>query len=174
VGQGPLSVWRAYQRGAVPEAIEHGGLYFEHGTSEEPCIGKGRTVRLGTYGDPAAVPVHVWEALTRHASGHTGYTHQWRKPMAAPLRALVMASADSESDAIDARAAGWRYIRVSMPGDAPRLVGESVCPASAEAGRKLTCAQCLACSGANGRRGSITIAAHGGFAVMANVRRLAA
>ena len=49
---------------------------------------------------------------------------------------------------------------------------ESLCPASAEAGKKLTCEQCLACGGADGRKGSIYIPAHGGFAVMANVRKL--
>jgi hypothetical protein len=48
---------------------------------------------------------------------------------------------------------------------------EAICPASAEAGHKLKCADCLACGGQNGRRGSIVIQAHGGFAVMANVNR---
>lgn len=162
VGQGPLSVWRAWQRGAVPSIAD---------ASEIPGIGAGRMVRLGTYGDPAAVPADVWRALTMRAAGHTGYTHQWRKPIAAPLRSLCMASADSEADARDASASGWRYFRVAMPGDAPRVIGEAICPASAEAGRKLTCDACGACSGANGRRGSIVIQAHGGFAVMANIRR---
>jgi hypothetical protein len=78
-------------------------------------------------------------------------------------------AADSEADATAAHALGWRTFRVAMPGDLARMPVESICPASAEAGKKLTCAQCLACSGATGRRGSIVIAAHGGFAVMANI-----
>lgn len=158
VGQGPLGVWRAWKRGTYPVA---------------ECIasvGARRVVRLGTYGDPAAVPVEVWERLTRDCVAHTGYTHQWRKVPA--LRALLMASADSVADATEAHKAGWRTFRVAMPCDAPRLSGEAICPASAEAGKKLTCAQCTACHGAaKGRRGSIVIQAHGGFAVMANVRR---
>jgi hypothetical protein len=128
-------------------------------------------VRLGTYGDPAAVPAWVWESLTRDCVAHTGYTHQWRRCDVA-LRSLVMASADSVQDATEAHAAGWRTFRVAMPCDAPKLAGEAICPASAEAGKKLTCEQCRACNGVGtGRRGSIVIQAHGGFAVMANVRR---
>jgi hypothetical protein len=192
VGQGPLSVWRAYQRGTVPHALEYAGMYFlgkrGHLLNGQPCIAKGKLVRLGTYGDPAAVPVHVWERLLKHSAGHTGYTHQWRNvngvlpfSQVDGLRTLCMASADSPRDALEAWNLGWRTFRVDMgaPIDAADSAAwfnandsrrtESVCPASAEAGKKLTCAQCLACGGADGRRGSIVIRAHGGFAVMANV-----
>lgn len=161
VGQGPLSVWRAWERGRYP-VLRH---YSHAGDLTE-----GLLVRLGTYGDPAAVPGDVWRCLIRNARGHTGYTHQWRK-CDPRLRDLCMASADSVADATEAQAAGWRTFRVAMPCDAPRLENEAVCPASKEAGRKLTCAQCLACAGADGRRGSVVIAAHGGWAVMAHVNR---
>lgn len=160
VGQGPLAVWRAFHRG-VYTTVADGTVY---------TVGEGRAVRLGTYGDPAAVHANIWRALVWKATAHTGYTHQWRK--APGLRTLCMASADSEADAREAHAAGWRTFRVAMPCDAPRIESEAVCPASAEAGKKLTCAQCMACGGANGRRGSIAIQAHGGVAVMANVRRM--
>lgn len=160
VGQGPLGVWRAWKRGIYGVA----GLNV---CLED--IGRDRIVRLGTYGDPAAVPWTVWHALVRFARGHTGYTHQWRR--APGLRHLCMASADSVADAEEAQRAGWRTFRVAMPCDSPREHGEAVCPASKEAGHKLQCAQCLACGGANGRRGNIVIQAHGGFAVMANVRK---
>jgi hypothetical protein len=83
-----------------------------------------------------------------------------------------MASVDTEAEADMARATGWRYFRVAMPGDHARLPLEAICPASAEAGKKLTCEACLACNGANGRRGSIVIQAHGGTAVMAAVKAL--
>lgn len=159
VGNAPEMVWNAWQRGRIPAA------------GNAP-IAAGRTVRLGTYGDPAAVPVNVWHDLLRGSVGRTGYTHQWRTAwIDTSLRALVMASADTPDDRRDAIAAGWRTFRVALPSDPARLPGEAVCPASAEAGKKLTCAQCLACSGADGRRGTIVIAAHGGFAVMANVKR---
>lgn len=160
VGQGALAVYRAYKRNAYP-------LWDGYGVN-------GRMVRLGTYGDPAAAPAHVWEAITRDASGHTGYTHQWRDPNAAHLRSLCMASADSPADAALAQSMGWRTFRVGMWGEVERDragLNESLCPASEQAGKKLTCETCLACDGASGKRGSIFIPAHGGTAVMANVKK---
>ena len=159
VGQGPLGVWRAWKRGRYAERGQ-GWQAISH-------LGRGKLVRLGTYGDPAAVPDFVWRELTLYASGHTGYTHQWRH--APQLRTLCMASADSLIDAREAQAAGWRTFRVAMPCDPGKQDKESVCPASAEAGKKLTCAQCMACGGADGRRGSIVINGHGGFAVMTHI-----
>jgi hypothetical protein len=159
VGQGALSVWRAYKR----------GVYAYAETLID--LAAGRMVRLGTYGDPAAVPSGIWHQLVRFASGHTGYTHQWRTHPA--LMDLCMASVDTADEMIEARNLGWRTFRVDLSGVIDARKGESLCPASAEAGKKLTCAQCLACAGAgSGRRGSIYIPAHGGFAVMANVRKL--
>jgi len=132
-------------------------------------IGDGRIVRLGTYGDPAAAPTSIWDHLTQYADGHTGYTHQWRTSPA--LRKLCMASVDTNAEAIEAWAQGWRTFRVDTAATPSHDGFESLCPASKEAGKKLTCAQCLACGGADGRKGSIYIPAHGGFAVMANVRK---
>lgn len=156
VGQGPLVVWKAYKAGKYP-------LWDGTGVN-------GRMVRLGTYGDPAAVPMHVWDALLRDADGHTGYTHQWEtRP---DLARYCMASADSTNDALRAQARGWRTFRVALPSDTRWMQGEVTCPASEEAGRKLTCIQCRACDGTNSnRRGTIVIQAHGGTAVMANIKR---
>lgn len=164
VGQGPLSVWRAWKRGVYADYSQLGRF--------RAVLGNDRKVRLGTYGDPAAVPVETWIALVLHSSGHTGYTHQWRAFPA--LRTLCMASVDSAAEAAEAQALGWRTFRVAMPRDSARdltTLHESICPASAEAGKKLTCAECLACGGADGRRGGIVIQAHGGFAVMTHVNR---
>ena len=168
VGQGPLAVFRTYKAGKYPTA-----------PFQLPVTG--RMVRLGTYGDPAAVPGDVWVNLLDGAAGHTGYTHQWRNPSLsrehlASLRGLCMASADTAEEADHAHAMGWRTFRVSLnPTLDPIRKGEVLCPASAEAGKKLTCAECKACNGTmTARRGSIYIPAHGGFAVMANVRRKAA
>lgn len=161
VGQGALSVWRAYHRGAYPEM-----------TPEECArLVKGRMVRLGTYGDPAAAPAKAWRALVKHAEGHTGYSHQWRKRFAQGLRKLCMASADSAEEAALAHAKGWRTFRVA-DAKAPSVGREIVCPASAEMGKRLQCVDCKACDGANGRRGSIRIAPHGAYASAANLEAL--
>ena len=34
-------------------------------------------MRLGAYGDPAALPVALLQKLTVHAPNHTSYSHQW-------------------------------------------------------------------------------------------------
>jgi hypothetical protein len=159
LGQGALGVYRTYVRGKYPEWDGTGVA--------------GRIVRLGTYGDPAAVPVHVWTELLDGAAGFTGYTHQWRDPRFGSLKKFCMASADSQFDALTAQAKGWRTFRVSLnPVTDTRQDNEALCPASAEAGKKLTCAQCRACDGTStARRGSVYIPAHGGFAVMANIKK---
>ncbi len=166
VGQGALAVWKAYKRGVYP-------LWNGYGVN-------GRMVRLGTYGDPAAAPARIMSGLLRDAGGHTGYTHQWRNPSLPAdhldaLRSLCMASADSPADAALAQSMGWRTFRVGMWGETERDragLNESLCPASEQAGKKLTCDKCLACDGAGtAKRGSIFIPAHGGTAVMANVKR---
>lgn len=163
VGQGAQSVWKAYKRGIYPVATD----------AQARNAGARRVVRLGTYGDPAAVPVFVWDNLVADAVAHTGYTHAWRG-IGADYSHLLMASADSVRDMREAHASGWRTFRVVTHANTIQRFRrlESVCPASAEAGYKLTCIDCKACDGnATNRRASVVIQAHGGTAVMANVRR---
>lgn len=161
VGQGPYSVWRAWRAGRYPvlEGLNGGWELF-----------RGRKVRLGSYGDPAAVSALLWANVVRYAAGWTGYTHQWRNSPA--LRHYCMASVDSPEEHGLAVALGWRTFRVALPGQDERLAKEVRCPASAEAGKRLKCETCLACSGGE-RSGSIVIQAHGGFAVMANIQKRA-
>jgi hypothetical protein len=165
LGQGPLAVWRAF----------HAGNYRPISLGNMGWLARRRMVRLGTYGDPAAVPSTVWRNLTSEAAGWTGYTHQWRnRANRARLQDLCMASVDSIGEAQLAQSQGWRTFRVQLKAyqrGPARELREATCPASAEALRKLTCSECKACSGtARGQRGNITIAPHGGFAVMAAVR----
>jgi hypothetical protein len=163
VGQGPLAVWRAWRAGKYPALPPvHGRLYG---------MFAGLRVRFGTYGDPAAVSWTLWRGIAAHAAGWTGYTHQWR--VAPALAAYCMASVDNIEEAQEAQAAGWRTFRVALPDAAARIMNEVICPASAEAGKKLQCADCMACSGGQ-RKGSIVIKAHGGFAVMHNIKKRAA
>lgn len=149
-----LSVWRAFHRGSYRRA-------------NPADFGAGAIVRIGSYGDPAAVPAHVWERFVSRSIGRTGYTHQWQhsdpvvRRNAEALRGIVMASADSPETHDAAEAADWRAFRIRRA-DQPLLPGERVCPASAEAGYKTTCAACRACSGTAGRgHSSIAIIAHG-------------
>lgn len=161
VAQGPVSVFKALQR----------GRYRRWDRSRHARYLRGRVIRLGAYGDPAAVPLSVWESITPHAAGWRGYTHQWRK--AAPgYAAFCMASVETEADRAEAKAAGYRTFRVRLATQrvAP---GEITCPASAEAGKRKTCADCRACSGALASKAAadVVIIFHGSEAAGAWKRR---
>ncbi|MGX9944952.1 hypothetical protein ACTG4Q_21040 [Bradyrhizobium denitrificans] len=146
---GPRVVWDAYQRGLYPEVP----------LAKARKLLARRTVRLGSYGDPAAVPFAVWEQALDQVTELSGYTHMWRKyPM---LSAFCMASCDSEQDRVDAKALGFRTFRVRGKDD-PKLPGEGHCPASNEMGKATQCAMCLLCGGArSAAKADITIIAHG-------------
>jgi len=158
IGQGPGSIWRAYKRGNYLDIP----LECMRDASDAPLadIARGRTVRLGAYGDPAAVPVGVWQTLTRCAIGHTGYTHQWRNPTAAPLRSLCMASVDTEAEYAAAQRAGWRTFRVRCEDDASVMPREFECVSDTKG---TACADCRACDGAARGPGqaSVFITVHG-------------
>lgn len=152
VAQGPLAVWNAWTKGRYPVATA--------AQVAELCAG--RQVRIGSYGDPVAVPAEIWNAMRCNADSWTGYTHQWRRAMARDYRSFLMASADTDRQQASARARGWRTFRVKQATD-PVLSGEIVCPASAEKDYSRTCESCMACDGAQGNaaRVSVVINVHG-------------
>ena len=141
LGQGVLIVWKAFQRGV-----------YTDGPAKE--MGRGRFVRVGTYGDPAAVPAAVWEDLLSECDTWTAYSHQsgWRPDVA-------MQSADTHEQAKDHWAAGRRTFRVLIDlGDLDRT-NETLCPASKEAGRRVQCTACKLCKGSTKAK-SIAIVEH--------------
>jgi len=155
VFQAPQNVWKSYHRGIYPQ--------LPMNVARETIASKGWRVRGGSYGDPASVPYHVWEALLHEQAPGTAYTHQWRN--FPELASFCMASVDSESEKLEANLLGFRTFRVrsqhsvAMPDEAP-------CPASKESGYKATCDSCLMCGGnaakqAKAKRRNITIIAHG-------------
>lgn len=156
LGQGPLQVYKAYKKGnypvATPEQIQY--------------IGAGRMIRLGTYGDPAAVPATIWDNLLKHAEGHTGYTHQHNAKQA-PDYTRMMYSADNSQDAKQAHSKGYRTFRVipvqdyATQGKASILSNEILCPASKENDKGITCIDCKLCTGSTTKAKSIAIVAHG-------------
>lgn len=168
--RGPLAIYRAYLAGRYPDgrALDADGIRAACCTR----LGRPRSIRLGAYGDPAALPLDVVERLCAASPVHTGYTHAWRR--FPELRPFLMASADSQADADEAHALGWRTFRVVCDGG--RLAdGELWCPAAPEGGATRTCATCGLCRG--GSRGpSIAIRAHGSAVAMSvwgKVERLA-
>lgn len=155
VAKSVQSVFAAWIRGAYPQLAPSDGAR----------IVAGRAVRIGSYGDPAAIPARHWRALIRRAVGHTGYTHQWRQWFARGLRSIVMASADSALDRDTARAMGWRTFRVRTA-EEPLAAREIICPASPEGGDRRQCITCQACDGAprGATQASVAIIVHGAMA----------
>ena len=159
-GEAPLSVWRKYRR----RGMSGSGAFARMAGSAYPSGGRigGTPVRIGSYGDPGAVPLYVWERLLQGAPSHTGYTHRWRERP--DLRGICMASVDSEAEMREARLLGWRTFRV-LP------VTESVTASATEIECRsesdgATCADCRLCSGSTREIGaipaiSIAILAHG-------------
>lgn len=131
---------------------------------------RGRSLRLGAYGDPAAIPFEIWQVLLATASGWVGYTHQWRR-CDRRFQRIVMASVDSAAEFAEAQAAGWRTFRVLTDTDSLLVDKECVCPASNEAGHRTTCERCQLCRGTNRPARSIAIRAHGHNGVMAAFHR---
>jgi hypothetical protein len=150
---GPRVVYDAFIRGVYPEVS----------IFEAQRAFRGRRIRCGTYGDPAAVPFFVWAAILLFADKVTGYTHQWRT-CDRQFANYLMASVDSLAEREQAEALGYRPFAV-LPRGAPRPPGLVLCPASHEAGKKTTCFACAACGGHDSKaRAGIYIPAHGGGA----------
>ena len=141
LGQGVLIVFKSYLRGV-----------YQEGSARD--MGRGRFVRVGTYGDSAAVPSEVWDELLSEADTWTAYTHQkpWRPDIA-------MQSADSHAQAVAHWKQGHRTFRVIADlGDLDKA-NEALCPASKEAGRRVQCTACKLCKGSSLAK-SIAIVEH--------------
>ena len=146
IDQGSLIVWKANQKGSYPK------------TNNISELGRGRMVRLGTYGDPAAVPSYVWHQLLEDAIGHTAYSHQ--NDIIPIDKKIFMGSADSLEHAKKFWSDNIRTFRVIQNLNEIQD-NEILCPASKEAGRKSTCAKCKLCSGTSSNsKKSIAIVQH--------------
>ena len=158
IGQGVMAVYKAYKKGNYPK------IHYIHALR---ALGFQRKIRLGTYGDPAAAPAHIWQNLTHFAESNTGYTHQLNHPNLTPdhiqsITSLCMVSADTPADVAEATSKNLRYFRIRLA-DEPVGKKEFVCPASEEAGKRMQCADCMACSGSSKGKSSPVIIAHGSY-----------
>jgi hypothetical protein len=150
VGRSVRAVFEAYKR----------GRYVKATPAQLRKILARRKVRLGTYGDPFAAPVAMWQEILADTADHVGYSHQWQAVGFdhAAWAPLVMASADTADEAAQANLFGMRVFRVSVGVD--RQAGETTCPASAEGGKRTTCDKCMLCAGTSKAARDIVIADH--------------
>jgi len=145
LGQGVLVVYKAFLRGVYPSADN---------AADRKALGRGRVVRIGTYGDPAACPDEVWTDLIAEAQTWMAYTHQkpWRPDIA-------MQSADDYHEAALHWKEGRRTFRVIADLGHLDKANEALCPASKEAGARVQCAACQLCRGSAAAK-SIAIVEH--------------
>ena len=143
--QAPLVVWKAFKRGHYPVADNRTWKTL-----------RGRVIRIGSYGDPGAVPGRIGARLVRAAGHHTGYSHQWETNSALTY---AMASVETPLQRTIAKAKGFRTFRTRRAGD-PLLAGEISCPASKEAGQRTTCENCRLCGGDTVKAKDISIIIH--------------
>ena len=150
--QGPLGVYKGVQRGIYPTISGHDAI---------AALGAGRIVRVGTYGDPAAVPSYIWDSLLSQCDGHMAYSHQSAIASADFRADIMMQSAETETEARAAWANGARTFRVVKSVSDIVKGAEILCPASAEAGYRTNCNACKLCGGSSIKAKSIAIPAHG-------------
>ena len=145
IGQAPLAVYRTYKR----------GRYQTYDPSIHAAQLNHRMIRLGAYGDPAAVPFEIMQGITKAAKGHTGYTHQAaHKGFDTRYLGLCMVSADTPKQAAKWQAMGAKTFRVALVGDS--LAHDEVeCLADSEG---IQCADCGLC---DGTKGNVAITVHG-------------
>ena len=150
--RGPAAIYRSY--------LKHGATPIEQmkGHHIQRALGF-RRVRLGAYGDPAAIPVSAWGNLLQYSKGWTGYTHQWRT-CEQELKRYCQASCDSAQDVVDAMAQGWgTYYVVPKNVEPPRQLGGKhlmLCPFTKVG---IQCTDCGLCNGQSKRH--ITVHVHG-------------
>jgi len=148
VGQSPNSIWKAYHRGAYPDAVDN--------IIAVRRMLKGRSIRWGAYGDPALIPFPIFETINDLAVTHTGYTHQWKEKFAGIYKKYFQASCDGFNDYLDATAHGWKTFSVLPVGVTDKTFGK-ICPATVERSQ----AQCLTCKLCDGAKQNIFVEAHG-------------
>ncbi len=146
---GPSKVWKAWQRGKLDTLTP----------AQAAKLIRGRMLRLGSYGDPAAVPASVWRPLLAAAAGWTGYTHQSDRRTARPE--WLMSSVETRAQAERQWAKGVRTFRVISHIDQLAKGLEVICPASKEGGKRTTCDSCALCSGTSIKARSVAIVARG-------------
>jgi hypothetical protein len=167
VGQAPAKIYEAYKRGNYPRVTRLEDI-------EDLFRESYFAPRIGSYGDPAMVPIEIWDAVTRYrtglasndfkalkGSGWTGYTAMWPLDRAQPYKNYLMASVPNLSAQKKAREMGWRTFRVGSKSEPPVAGIEIICPATPEMGQRVKCDACSLCMGTSLDASCIVVPPHG-------------
>ena len=96
------NIWRNYKEGCYPKVSD---------SILQKIKKRRRLTRLGSYGDPCAVPIEVWKPLIKASAGYTGYTHAWQYTDQR-WQQYLMASVESTTLMEKAHDLGWRTFRI--------------------------------------------------------------
>lgn len=130
--RGPKQVWRAWKNGR-----------YVRFTRDFAGLTRGRSVRLGAFGEIVAVPrQNILRFLDYCGGTVTGYTHQWRRlGRRSKWRYDIHASTHSAEESLLANDMGWT---VYQSGGKP-VSGYSRCGSP-----RITCENCGGCAGNKG------------------------
>jgi len=133
---GESAAWVKQKAGEAPQILRDEWKLFAN-----------KPVRLGTYGNPSAMPFKLAMKIAKSGLAHLGYDFRWRT-IHKSWSKIVMASVRSLKEKEEAKAKGFRTFRQLSPNEKV-LPGELLCPASKEAKThgKIQCADCLLCCG---------------------------
>lgn len=142
--QAPLAVYKSYKKGNYKHLDKADLVHFAN-----------KRVRMGAYGDPAAVPFQVWSGIVASCAGHTGYTHQIaHKNFDSRIATLCQISADTEKQALQAQKKGFKTFRVKTE-NMKMLDSEMQC---LNVSHGISCLDCGLCDGS---KMNIVIDVHG-------------
>jgi hypothetical protein len=151
--QAPSALYNAWKRGSIKPAKSIGQVQ---------AMLSGQGLRVGAYGDPAALPDGLVTMLCNMAEFHTSYTHGHTvsDTLGDSAASYSMVSADSEAEAIQSHEKGFRTFRVIPIAQAnkPLLKNEIMCPNTTKG---IQCNDCRLCNGNKYNGKSIAIIAHG-------------
>jgi len=145
----PSAIYKSYKRGSYKRITR----------DQISAVGKGQSIRLGSFGDPAACPQFIWDELLKHSVSHTGYSHasgsKGSDGKSIKVDPALMVSADSRASAHAYQSLyqrrTFRVIDVKtweQQGKKALLKTEVLCPASTEGFREgVTCSTCGLCNG---------------------------
>lgn len=138
VRMGPEAIYKAWKGGEYPLLpLQDQEDVLEH---------YGRDLRMGSWGEPPAIPLDDWIPLIGACPDHTAYTHLWDSSLAKGWDNYAMASVETVPLKEQANERGWKTFRVSPPDSKEKMYDEAWCPANKDKG--LTCANCpIKCNG---------------------------
>lgn len=143
--QAPRNIWKTWKAGKYP-LLPDISLFARH------------KVRFGAYGDLTLLPFALAKQIAEASDGHSGYTHQWRKPSFQPWKQLIQASVETQAEQEIASAMGWSTFRV-IPKDSSEVPSNGFeCLSDS---RGIQCADCLVCNGTQSKPKAVWIRAHG-------------